>query len=133
MKHRVSSGGGIGYEFIRNQYMELDVRMGGVHQFQESEDGEKSDDFAATVGVDFDVDLPGGTELDNSYRIQFVATDMNKTSHHFESILSVDIWGPLDLDLTFILDRIEKPETDDDGDRPDENDISIMAGMSIEF
>jgi hypothetical protein len=133
LKHRVSSGAGVGYEFIRNQYMELDVSVGGVHQFQESEDSEKSDDFAGTVGVDFDVDFPGGTELDNSYRTQVVATDMNKTSHHLESILSVDIWGPLDLDLTFILDRIEKPETDSDGNRPDENDISIMAGMSIEF
>jgi putative salt-induced outer membrane protein YdiY len=133
LKHRVSSGGGVGYEFIRNQYMELDVRVGGVHQFQESEDEEKSDDFAGTAGVDLDFDFPGGTELDNSYRVQVVATDMDKTSHHFESILSVDIWGPLDLDLTFMLDRIEKPEKDNDGNRPDENDISIMAGMSIEF
>jgi len=134
LKHRVSSGGGVGYEFIRNQSMELDVGIGAVHQFQESEEGdEKSDDFAGTVTVELDFDLPGGTELDNSYKIQIVATDMNKTSHHLESILSVDIWGPLDLDLTFILDRIEKPQTDSDGNRPDENDISIMAGMSIEF
>jgi len=134
LKHRVSSGGGVGYEFIRNQSMELDVSIGAVHQFQESEDGnEKSDDFAGTVGVELDFDLPGGTELDNSYRVQVVATDLDKTSHHFESILSVDIWGPLDLDLTFILDRIEKPATDGDGNRPDENDISIMAGLSIEF
>jgi len=134
LKHRVSSGGGIGYEFIRNQYMELDINVGAVHQFQESDEGgEKSDDFAGTVGIEFDFDFPGGTELDNSYRAQVVATDMDKTSHHFESILSVDIWGPLDLDFTFILDRIEKPEKDSDGSRPDENDTSIMAGMSIEF
>jgi hypothetical protein len=134
LKHRVSSGGGIGYEFIRDQYMELDISVGAVHQFQESDQGgEKSDDFAGTVGIEFDFDFPGGTELDNSYRAQVVATDMDKTSHHFESILSVDIWGPLDLDLTFILDRIEKPEKDSDGSRPDANDTSIMAGMSIEF
>ena len=53
MKHRVSTGGGIGYEFIRNQYMELDVSVGAVHQFQESEeDSDESDDFAGTVGVE---------------------------------------------------------------------------------
>ena len=133
LKHRVTSGGGLGYELIRNQSVEMDVSIGGAHQFQESEDGDKSDDFAGIVGADLDFDLPGGTELDNSYRAQIVATDFNKTSHHFESILSVDIWGPLDLDLTFMLDRIEKPEQEDDGTRPDENDISILAGMSIEF
>jgi hypothetical protein len=134
LKHRISTGGGVGYELIRNQSMELDVSIGAVHQHQESEaGGEESDDFAGTAGINFDMDFPGGTELDNSYMVYVVATDLNKTSHHFESILSVDIWGPLDLDVTFMLDRIEKPEPDGDGNRPDENDISIMAGMSIEF
>jgi putative salt-induced outer membrane protein YdiY len=133
LKHRVSTGAGVGYEFVRNQYMELDVSIGGVHQFQESEDGDKSDDFAASAGVSLDFDFPGGTELDNTYKVQAVVTDPDKTSHHFESILSVDIWGPLDLDVTFMLDRIEKPEEEDDGTRPDENDISILAGMSIDF
>jgi hypothetical protein len=62
-----------------------------------------------------------------------VVTGIGKTSHHFESILSVDMWGPLDLDLTFMLDRIEEPKQENDGTRPEENDISILAGMSIEF
>jgi len=133
VKNRVSPGAGIGYEFIRNQAVEFDVSLAGVYQFQESESGETSDDFAGAIGADLDFDLPGGTELDNSYKVQIVATDMDKTSHHFESVLSVDIWGPLDLDLTFMLDRIEKPEEDGDGNTADSNDISIMAGMSIDF
>jgi hypothetical protein len=133
VKHRVSPGVGVGYELIRNDYVEFDVSLSAVYQFQESEDGEKSDDAAALVGIGLDFDLPAGTEFDNTYRVQVVATDPDKTSHHIESILSFDIWGPLDLDLTFILDRIEKPETEDDGTEPDANDISIMAGFSIEF
>jgi putative salt-induced outer membrane protein YdiY len=133
LKHRVSPGVGIGYEFVRNQYVELDVNTGGTYQYQESESGDTSSDAAATLGVDLDFDLPGGTELDNSYKGQYVVTDFDKTSHHFESTLSVDIWGPLDLDLTFMLDRIERPDKDSNGDRPDSNDISIMAGFSIDF
>ena len=134
LKHRVTSGGGVGYEFVRNQLMELDVSVGGAHQYQETEEGgDESNDFATTFNLDLDFDFPGGTELDNSYRAQVVVTDTDKTSHHFESILSVDIWGPLDLDLTFMLDRIEKPEQNSDGERPDENDITVMAGMSIDF
>jgi putative salt-induced outer membrane protein YdiY len=133
LKHRVSPGAGIGYEFVRNQYVELDVNTGGTYQYQESESGDTASDFAGVVGVDLDFELPGGTELDNSYKVQYVVTDFDKTSHHFESTLSVDIWGPLDLDFTFMLDRIERPEKDDDGKRPDSNDISIMAGLSIDF
>jgi len=133
VKARVSPGAGIGYELIRNAFAELDISLAAVYQFQEPESGESSDDFASVIGADLDFDLPGGTELDTSYRVQVVATDMDKTSHHFESVLSVDIWGPLDLDVTFILDRIEKPEVDDDGTRADSNDIRIMAGFSIDL
>lgn len=133
LKHRVSTGAGFGYEFVRNQYMELDVSIGGAHQYQEPEDGDESNDFAVMSGATLDFDFPGGTELDNFYRVMVVATDLDKTSHHFESILSLDIWGPLDLDITFLLDRIEKPVQESDGTRPEENDISILAGMSIEF
>jgi putative salt-induced outer membrane protein YdiY len=132
LKHRVSPGAGVGYEFVRNNFMELDVSTGGVYQFTEFENGDTADDFAGTLGVDLDFDLPGGTELDNSYSLQATFTDFDKTSHHFESTLSVDIWGPLDLDLTFMLDRIEQPEKDG-SDRPDENDITILAGFSIDF
>jgi putative salt-induced outer membrane protein YdiY len=134
LKHRVTTGGGVGYEFVRKQSMELDVGVGGAYQYQESEvGGEEADDFAAVGSIDLDFDFPGGTELDNVYQVYVVATDMDKTSHHFESTLSVDIWGPLDLDLTFMLDRIEEPEQRDAGERPDRNDISIMAGMSLDF
>lgn len=133
VKNRVSPGAGFGYEVIRNDSVELDVSMAVVYQFEESEAGEKSDNAAAGLGVELNFDLPGGTELDNSYKVQVVATDMDKTNHHFESTLSVDIWGPLDLDLTFMLDRIEKPAAASDGTRPDPNDTTIMAGLSIEF
>jgi putative salt-induced outer membrane protein YdiY len=132
LKHRVSPGAGVGYEFVRNSFMELDVSTGGVYQFTEFENGDTADDFAATLGVELDFDLPGGTELDNTYSLQAVVTDSDKTSHHFESTLSVDIWGPLDLDMTFMLDRIERPEKDGN-DRPDSNDITILAGFSFDF
>jgi putative salt-induced outer membrane protein YdiY len=132
LKHRVTPGGGIGYEFIRNSFMELDVRTGAAYQFTEFENGDTADDFAATAKADLDFDLPGGTELDNSYSLQLIATDLDKTSHHFESILSVDIWGPLDLDLTFMLDRIEQPESDG-SETPDKNDFTVLAGFSIDF
>jgi putative salt-induced outer membrane protein YdiY len=132
LKHRVTPGAGIGYELVRNTFMELDVAPGVAYQFTESESGDTADDFAGIVRVNLDFDLPGGTELDNEYVLQAVVTDFDKTSHHFESILSVDIWGPLDLDMTFMLDRIEEPE-DDGGDQPDSNDITVMAGFSIDF
>jgi hypothetical protein len=52
-------------------------------------------------------------------------------NHHAESILSFDIWGPLELDLTFIFDRVEKPVENADGDVPKSNDFRITMGLGV--
>jgi len=75
----------------------------------------------------------GSVEWDNSYRVQIVATDLDKTNHHAESILSFDIWGPLELDLTFIFDRVEKPEANADAEIPKSNDYRLTMGLGIDF
>ena len=80
-----------------------------------------------------DLDLPRDIELDNSDRLQLVATDLDKTNHHAESVLSIEIWDPIDLDGAFIFDRIEKPISDEDGNTPKSNDYRLVVGLSIEF
>ena len=144
--HRVTPGMAVGYEFMRNSWGELDTSIGGAYQytsFEEVEDGEDDDahDAAIVTNITFDLDLPRGVELDNLYRNNLVVTDLNKTSHHFESILSFDVWGPLELNSTFMIDRIEKPEKvprganalDPSPRRPSRNDIRIMMGLSVDL
>ena len=60
-------------------------------------------------------------------------TDIDKTNHHFEAEFSNDIWGPVELDVTFIWDRIEKPVADDEGDRPKSDAFRLMVGFSADF
>jgi hypothetical protein len=138
VKTRATPGMGIGYEFVRNRWVELDVLVGGAYQytkFEEVQSGEDEDshDAAAVLNATLNFDLPRGVELDNLYRLNVIVTDTDKTSHHFESVLSADVWGPIDLDVTFIFDRIEKPEPDSDGNEPDSNDIRVLAGLSVDF
>ena len=79
------------------------------------------------------IDFTSDIELDSQYKVQIVATDFDKTNHHFETVLSHDVWGPVELDVTFILDRIEAPVADDDGDTPKTNDLRLMVGLSADF
>ena len=65
--------------------------------------------------------------------MQLVATDLDKTNHHLESRLSVDIWGALDFDVTFNWDRIENPVADENGVRPQSDDLRISVGFGIDF
>ena len=85
----------------------------------------------ASVSMNFD--LPRGVEWDNFYRVQLVVTDFDKTSHHAESVVSVDIWGPIDLDTTFFFDRIEQPVQNAGGITPVPNDYKLTVGLSIDI
>lgn len=144
IEHRATPYVAIGYEFLRNELAEFDLSAGPGFQytaFDEVTDGDddSSSDFTAVLKTTLNLDLPRGIELDSLYKLNIVATNTDATSHHFETVLSADIWGPLELDLTFIFDRIEKPESQPDEppvgatNRPDRNDFSLMLGLSIDF
>ncbi|MBW2269809.1 MAG: DUF481 domain-containing protein [Deltaproteobacteria bacterium] len=138
IENRLTGGLGVGYEVFENSWFFWDVGLGGAYQWTGYEsvlpggdDSESDITGVATTNVDFD--LPHGIEWENLYKLNLVATDFDKTSHHAESILSLDIWGPLEFELAFIFDRIEKPETDSSGDRPKSIDTRLTAGIALDF
>ena len=56
----------------------------------------------------------------------------DKTSHHLESILSFDLWGPLDFETSFIFDRVEKPQQT--GGTPVlPNDYKVTVGLGFDI
>jgi hypothetical protein len=134
---RVTPGSALGYEFFRNSYVELEASLGGAYQYTRLEasvdEARTSHDFAIVQTTELNFDFPGGTDFDNSYRLQLVATDLGKTSHHSESVLSLDVWGPLDFEVSFIWDRIESPAEDDDEDSLKKNDIRLLVGFALDF
>lgn len=135
---RVTSGLGVGNEFVRNGMVELDASIGGAHQYTRLSAGTSqkrdSHDFAVVTGVSLDLDLTSDIELDNSYALQLVVTDFGNTNHHAESVLSFDVWGPLDFDVSGIWDRIEDPAPDSNGgDRPKRDDFRLLVGVSLDF
>ena len=60
-------------------------------------------------------------------------TDPDKTNHNLTSVLSIEVWGPLDLDVTAIWDRIQKPARASDGTRPSSDDLRLTVGIGIDF
>jgi len=135
---RISIGASIGYELVNRSILTWDVGVGASYQNTRFDsvmagDALSAADVAITANTSVNLDLPRGIEWDNSYKIQIVATDLKKTNHHAESILSFDIWGPLDLDLTFIFDRIESPVANVDDIVPESNDFRITMGLGVDF
>ena len=91
-----------------------------------------SHDAALTFSTSADFDLPRGIEWDNSYKVQPVVTDFDKTSQHAESVLEFDIWGPLELDVSFIFDRVRRPEATSTT-TPKSNDFRLSVGLAFDI
>jgi hypothetical protein len=135
---RITPGAGVGYELVDNSWVYWEVSSGLAYQYTNyvsvtDGDDDVDHDAAILLRTKLDFDLRYGIEWDNLYTLQVVVTDPDKTSHHAESELSFDIWGPLEFEVSFIFDRIEKPVEDSNGDRPLSNDYRLTAGLGVDF
>ena len=79
------------------------------------------------------LDPTADLEWDTTYQVSLVVTDLGQTSHHLLSVLSFDVWGPLDFDTTFVWDRIEDPAANEDGTIPESDDLRVTIGLGIDF
>jgi hypothetical protein len=130
---RYTPGIGVGYEPIDTSLVEWDITVGPAAQITRFDGGRQDEDAAAVVGSALSFSFPHDIDLDLSYRLQLIATDLGKTSHSTSAILSLEIWGPLDLDVGGYMDRIEQPERNSDGQRPNRNDFRLTVGLSLDF
>ncbi|MBW2382305.1 MAG: DUF481 domain-containing protein, partial [Deltaproteobacteria bacterium] len=85
------------------------------------------------LSTTIEVDITSDVDWDTSYKTQLVVTDFDKTSQNLLTMLSVEILGPIDLDLTFNWDWISSPEPNADGNVPEKSDFRISAGFGVDF
>ena len=130
---RYTPGAGVGYELFDTRIVEHLLTIGGAAQITDFDDGDQDEDFAILFGSELSLDLPRDIDLDFDYKLQLVATDLGKTSHHTAGVLSFELWDPLDLDVGAYWDRIEQPEKDGNGERPKRDDFRLTVGLSLDF
>jgi hypothetical protein len=133
IEYRLTPSVGVGYDLVDSADVEWTVVTGAAAQYTEFEDGNADTDYAQLFETRIEIDLPRDVEFDNSYRLQLIATDLDKTNHHSESVLSFEVWDPVDFDVKFIWDRIENPQRDNDGKRPKRDDFRLTMGLSLDF
>ena len=130
---RYTPGIGLGYEPIDNSWVEWRLTLGPAAQITEFDGGERDEDAAVVFGSELSFDFPHDIDFALNYRLQVIATDPGKTSHTASAVVSIGVWGPLDLDVGGYLDRIEQPERDSDGQRPNRNDFRLTVGLSLDL
>jgi hypothetical protein len=135
---RLTPAKGAGYTLVDLPRFTWDVEAGVGYQYilySEASAGDTRTDTqaAAIFATAWESDLTSDIELDGEYRMQLGLGNIRNTSHHFLTVLSIDLIYDFDLDLTFVWDRTENPLQEEDGRRPDRNDFRTTVGLGWDF
>jgi putative salt-induced outer membrane protein YdiY len=138
INNQLSLGTAFGYQIIRNSKTEWEV-SGGVgvlyKQFVSVEAGENSENTSPALGLGtkYETDVTKWLEFLFDFSFQLVDKDSGTYIHHMVSTLESDLIGDLELDISFVWDRVENPQPAEDGTVPQQDDFQLIVGISYEF
>ncbi len=138
IEHRLTLGGGVGYDFIKTPRTEWNVTLGPAWQrnwFHSVQPGEDSSaqSLALVLSTRFDIELTQRLDFIVEYRGQLTRKETGNNTHHAVTTLEFEIHKRLKLDLSFVWDRITSPKAESDGATPTPDDFRLITSLGIDF
>lgn len=128
----------LGYKVIDTLDQKLRVSAGPAYQSTRLDAGATSmsstdDTLAGVLSSDFDWDITGDIELTWSYSLTVPFPDTAQNNHNMVTSLSVDLTDDLELDVSFVWDRVNRPAANASGVVPLPNDFRTTVGVKWTF
>jgi len=132
---RITVGAGIGYVIKDTNKLEWNLSAGPAYITTKYISVQPGDDIRVdsesfAISTDIDAKLNNTINFIYKYNIQLTETKAGGYSHHMIATLESKITGNLDLDISFVWDRISHPTVDDLGIVPEPNDFRLILGIS---
>jgi putative salt-induced outer membrane protein YdiY len=136
--NQITLATGYGYDVIRSPKTELTLSTGIGYQEQQYvsvEEGEEDHSGSPILlgGLHFDRDLTQRIEYVLDYDMRLLNEDNGRYTHHLVSTISIDLIADFDIDLSYIWDRIEKPQPDSADELPDQDDYQFIVSIAYDF
>jgi putative salt-induced outer membrane protein YdiY len=136
--HQATIDAGVGFILADSQRVDWDFQLGaGVNYLKNVSvvgDASLSDTSpAGTLGSDLSIEITPSMDYELDIAMSFLNEDSGRYQHHIVTGLSTDLIGDLDFDASIILDRIEKPQRQQDGTLPEKDDLWVIFGLSYDF
>jgi putative salt-induced outer membrane protein YdiY len=136
--HRWTIGGAAGYQLVDKKRISWEVNAGPAYQhttFVSVEEGESKIEKTAALwaGTTYKNELTDDIDYTFDYRFLLLKPEAGRFTHHFVTGLSVDSFGPLDFDISFVWDRVQQPRADSSGVVPKKDDYSLIIGLGFDF
>ena len=138
IEYRVNVGTGIGYHIINTSKTEWDITPGLAYQYTQNVSAEAGQDTnnstpAIVVSTKYDTELTKKIDFKALYKFDIVNQESGKYTHHVRTALEIELTRRLDLDLSFVWDRIQDPKPEADGRVPDQDDFYFFFGIGFEI
>ena len=128
----------LGYKVIDTLDQKLRVSAGPAYQSTRLDAGatgdtSTDDTLAGVLSSDFDWDITSDIELTWSYSLTVPFPDTAANNHNMVTSLSVDLTDDLELDVSFVWDRVNRPAANASGVVPLPNDFRTTVGINWTF
>ena len=129
---------GLGFEIIDTPRTDWILSAGfGVNfiRYDSVQQGEDQDESspAVTISTVYDTALTHWMDYLFDFQFTLLDEDSGAYQHHLLTTLSSDLIGGLDLDVSFVWDRTQKPQRRADGTLPEKDDFRLLVGVTWEF
>jgi len=136
--HQSTIETGLGYRLVNTSRTDWEISAGVGVNFVEYDSvpvGQSSDNTspAVTFATDLETEFTSWIDYYLLYRMTFLDNDSGFFQHHMLTTLSTELIGDLDLDISFVWDRTQKPRQRLDGSIPEKDDFRLMLGLALEF
>jgi putative salt-induced outer membrane protein YdiY len=135
---RWTFGAALGYQLVDTKRITWEVNAGPAYQvtrFVSVAEGESGEEKTGALwaGTTYKNELTKDIDYTMDYRFLVVKPEAGRYTHHFLTSLSVDSFGPLDFDISFVWDRVQQPRPDGSGVVPEKNDYRFIVGFGFDF
>jgi hypothetical protein len=129
---------GVGYDLIRTKKTEWGIGTGVGYQEQlfVSVEADQDDSSASpffTAGTNFEREMSKRVDFLFDYSMRWLNEQNGQYTHHALTTLSIDLVKDFDLDLTLVWDRVEKPQADEEGQLPEQDDYQLIVSLAYDF
>jgi putative salt-induced outer membrane protein YdiY len=136
LNYRITIGGSAGYDLINTPITEWQLTFGPAFQqnsYGTTEAGSNEVEKTLTwvLASQFEIELTKKLDFNMDYRGQLTKRGAGNNVHHLMATLEFEIHKLLELDLSFVWDRVTDPETDENGITPKPDDYQFITSLGI--
>lgn len=138
ISHRATLGLGVGYHIMDTDRTSWEVSGGPGYQytrFVSVAEGENNPEGSALMMLEtvWDYEFSSDIDFNALYNIQLTNDASGQYKHHAVAGVDYELTDALDFNISFIWDRTEKPQRDESGELPKQNDTRMTVGIGYEF